>query len=261
MLVRLFKDSTALARTAAEQAATTIKKAITQQDRCRLILATGTSQFEFLDALTAAKGIDWGKVEAFHLDEYVGIAVTHPASFRKILLERVIDRVGIKTFHFIEGDASDLSAAVREVGRQLTSAPVDIAFVGIGENGHIAFNDPPADFETEDSYIVLDLDEACRRQQVGEGWFADVSQVPTRAISMSPRQIMKAREIVAVVPDERKAKAVQICLEGEIRSSAPASILRKHPNTALFLDEDSASQLGPELRSRLNQRGQVTVGP
>ena len=132
--------------------------------------------------------------------------------------------------------------------------------IGIGENGHIAFNDPPADFETEDPYIVVNLDEACRRQQVGEGWFPDLSQVPTRAISMSPRQIMKAQEIVAVVPDERKARAVQTCLEGEIRPSAPASILRKHPNTTLFLDEDSASQLRPELRSGLKQ-AQVAIGP
>jgi len=261
MLVRLFRDPTAVAGAAAEQAAATIREAITQHDRCRIILATGTSQFAFLDALTAAKGIDWRKVEAFHLDEYVGIPASHPASFRKILLERVIDKVGIDTFHFIESDAADLSAAVREVGRQLTSAPIDIAFVGIGENGHIAFNDPPADFETEDPYLVVDLDEACRRQQVGEGWFADVSQVPTRAISMSPRQIMKAREIVAVVPDERKAKAVRMCLEGAIRASAPASILRKHPNTTIFLDQDSASQLRSELRDKLNQQAQVTIGP
>jgi len=261
MLVRLFKDSTVLAKAAAEQSAATIRKAISQQDRCRLILATGTSQFQFLDALTATEGIDWAKVEAFHLDEYVGIPVTHPASFRKILMERVIDKVGIKTFHFIEGDAPDVSAAVQRVGRQLTSVPIDIAFIGIGENGHIAFNDPPADFETEDPYLIVNLDEACRRQQVGEGWFADVSKVPTRAISMSPRQIIKAREIIAVVPDQRKANAVNMCLEGEIRPSAPASILREHPNTTLFLDEDSASMLGPTFRSSLTQQGYVTVGP
>lgn len=261
MLVRLFKDSTALAQAAAEQAAATIRQAITQRDRCRIILATGTSQFEFLEALTATKGIDWGRVEAFHLDEYVGIPVTHPASFRRILLERVIHKVGIQTFHFIESDCSDLSAAIGEVGRQLTLAPIDIAFVGIGENGHIAFNDPPADFGTEDPYLLVELDEACRRQQVGEGWFGNISQVPTRAISMSPRQIMKAREIVAAVPDERKATAVQLCLEREIRPSAPASILRQHPNATLFLDEDSASLLGPELRSKLNQQMQVTIEP
>lgn len=261
MLVRTFQDSTVLARAAADQAAVAIRKAIAEQDRCRIILATGTSQFEFLEALTSTTGIDWKKVEAFHLDEYVGIPITHPASFRKILLERVIHKTGIPNYCFIESDSADLSATLVQVGRQLTAAPIDIAFVGIGENGHIAFNDPPADFETEDPYLVVDLDEPCRRQQVGEGWFNDISQVPTRAISMSPRQIMKTREIIAVVPDQRKAKAVQLCLEGRVRASAPASILREHPNATLFLDQDSASQLNPELRSRLNQQPQVAVGP
>jgi len=261
MLVRLFKDSTVLAKAAADQAAATIRKAIAEHDHCRVILATGTSQFEFLEALIAMTGIDWRKVEAFHLDEYVGIPTTHPASFRKILLERVILKTGITDYRFIESDAADFSSAVREVGRQVTTGPIDVAFVGIGENGHIAFNDPPADFETEDPYLVVDLDEACRRQQVGEGWFADISQVPTRAVSMSPRQIMKAREIIAVVPDQRKAKAVKLCLEGEIRPAAPASILRKHPNATLFLEEESASQLNADLRNRLNEETQVTVWP
>jgi glucosamine-6-phosphate deaminase len=261
MLVKLFKDSTAMAEAAAQQAAATIKRAIAERDRCRIVLATGTSQFQFLDALTATEGIDWKKVDAFHLDEYVGIPVTHPASFRKILLERVVQKTGIASYYFLEGDASDLSSAIENVARQLTSAPIDIAFVGIGENGHIAFNDPPADFESEDPYLVVELDEACRRQQVGEGWFNGLSQVPTRAISMSPRQIMKAREIVAVVPDQRKAKAVQSCLEGKVRPDAPASILRQHPNATLFLDDESSSLLSAELRSKLNQQAQVVVGP
>ena len=250
-----------MAEAAAQQAAATIKKAIAERDRCRIVLATGTSQFQFLDALTATEGIDWKKVNAFHLDEYVGIPVTHPASFRKILLERVIQKTGIASYYFLEGGASDLSSAIENVARQLTSAPIDIAFVGIGENGHIAFNDPPADFESEDPYLVVELDEACRRQQVGEGWFDGLSQVPTRAISMSPRQIMKAREIVAVVPDQRKAKAVQSCLEGKVRPDAPASILRNHPNATLYLDDESSSLLSAELRSKLNQQAQVVVGP
>jgi glucosamine-6-phosphate deaminase len=261
MLVKLFKDSTAMAEAAAQQAAATIKRAIGERDRCRIVLATGTSQFQFLDALTATEGIDWKKVDAFHLDEYVGIPVTHPASFRKILLERVVQKTGIVSYYFLKGDASDLSSAIENVARQLTSAPIDIAFVGIGENGHIAFNDPPADFESEDPYLVVELDEACRRQQVGEGWFNGLSQVPTRAISMSPRQIMKAREIVAVVPDQRKAKAVQSCLEGKVRPDAPASILRQHPNATLFLDDESSSLLSAELRSKLDQQAQVVVGP
>jgi len=259
MLLKVFKDSTALARAAAEQAADSIRKSIASSGRCRVVLATGTSQFEFLDFLTKADGIDWKKVEAFHLDEYVGMPVTHPASFRKILLERVIHKTGITNYHFVESDAADLSAAVREVGRQLTSSPIDIAFVGIGENGHIAFNDPPADFETEEPYLVVELDELCRRQQVGEGWFADISEVPTRAVSMSPRQIVKAREIVAVVPDQRKAKAIRLCMEGEVRPEAPASILRKHPNATVFLDENSASLLSGEVWSSLEALGKVTV--
>lgn len=234
MLLRLFKDPSTLARAAAEQAAAAIRKAIAECNRCRIVLATGTSQFAFLDALTSTVGLEWNKVEAFHLDEYVGMPITHPASFRKILLERVINKVGISKYWFIHGDASDLSGALDEVGRELTSAPVDVAFVGIGENGHIAFNDPPANFNTAEPYIVVELDEACRRQQVGEGWFTDISQVPRQAISMSVQQIMKTLQIVAVVPDRRKARAVKLCIEGEISPLAPASILRWHANTTLI---------------------------
>lgn len=247
MLVKRFKDPAVLARTAAEQAAAAIRRAIEERGRCRVVLATGTSQFAFLQALTGTTGIDWKKVEAFHLDEYVGIPVTHPASFRRILLDRVISKTGIQNYWFIPGDAPDISAAIREVGQQLTSAPIDVAFVGIGENGHIAFNDPPADFETAEPYLIVELDEACRRQQVGEGWFADISQVPKRAVSMSVRQIMKSREIVAVVPDKRKAQAVKLCFEGEVSPMAPASILRRHPNVTVYLDEDSAALLSSEL--------------
>ena len=167
--------------------------------------------------------------------------------------------MGIERYHFVEGDAPDLAAALREVSRQLTSAPIDVAFVGIGENGHIAFNDPPADFVTEDPYIIVELDEACRRQQVGEGWFSDISQVPKRAISMSVQQIMKAREIVAVVPDQRKARAVQLCFEGNVRPTAPGSILRQHANTTVYLDTGSSSLLSPTLQDVLRRDGQATV--
>lgn len=249
MILKISTDTDSLARAAAEHAATSIRQAIVERGRCRLVLATGASQFQFLDVLTKIAGIDWKKVEAFHLDEYVGLPITHPASFRKYLMERVIDKTGIVEYHFIEGDAADLSAAIRKVSVQLRSAPIDLAFVGIGENGHIAFNDPPADFETHDPYIIVNLDEPCRRQQVGEGWFSGIPEVPTRAISMSPQQIVKAREIIAVVPDARKAAAVRLCLEGDVRPSAPASILRKHPNTAIYLDQDSSSLLSDELRS------------
>ncbi len=260
MLLRQFKDASTLARTAADQAAAAIRKAVAEGDRCRIVLATGTSQFAFLDGLTSTAGLEWNKVAAFHLDEYVGMPITHPASFRKILLERVINKVGISKYWFIPGDASDLSSALGEVSRQLTSAPVDVAFVGIGENGHIAFNDPPANFETEEPYIVVELDEACRGQQVGEGWFTDISHVPRQAISMSVRQIMKARQIVAVVPDGRKARAVKLCVEGEISPLAPASILRRHANTTVYLDEDSAALLSSGMRSVLARESQVIVG-
>lgn len=259
MLLRVFRDKLSLGNAAAEQAAIAIRRAIAERGRARIIAATAASQFEFLDALTKASGIDWVKVEAFHLDEYIGLPITHPGSFRKMLMELLVNKTGISHYHLLEGDAPDPSAAIRDVGKQLGSAPIDIAFLGIGENGHIAFNDPPADFTTEDPYIIVNLDEACRRQQVGEAWFADISQVPTRALSMSARQILKAREILAVVPDKRKAQAIKACLEGDISPMAPASILRRHPNATVYLDTNSASLLNPDLQGELIRESHVTV--
>jgi glucosamine-6-phosphate deaminase len=168
--------------------------------------------------------------------------MTHPASFRGYLMERLIKPAGIQKYHLLDGEG-DVKAICEKVGRELNAAPVDVAFVGIGENGHLAFNDPPADFKTEQPYLVVNLDEVCRRQQVGEGWFADLSKVPTQAISMSIRQILKAQTILCIVPDARKAKAVQACMEGRVRAQAPASILRRHPATTLFLDKASAALL------------------
>jgi glucosamine-6-phosphate deaminase len=260
MLLRIFGDKISLGCAAADQAATAIRRAIAQRGRARIVLATGVSQFEFLDALTKAPGLDWTKVEAFHLDEYVGLPMTHPGSFRKILLDRVVNKTGITNYYFLDGDSPDPAAVARDVGRQLASAPIDIAFLGIGENGHVAFNDPPADFGTEEPYIIVNLDEACRRQQVGEAWFADISEVPESAISMSPRQILKAEEIIVVVPDKRKAEAVRACLEGEISPMLPASILRRHPKTTVYLDHASASLLSPALRDMLVKDSQVTLG-
>jgi len=259
MLLRIFSDKVSLGRAAAEQAAGAIRRAIAERDYARIIAATAASQLEFLDALTTAPGIDWAKVEAFHLDEYIGLPITHPGSFRKMLMELLVRKTGIRNYHLLDGDAPNPSVVVGEVGKQLASAPIDIAFLGVGENGHIAFNDPPADFITEDPYLIVNLDEACRRQQVGEAWFADISQVPSRAISMSPRQILKAREILAVVPDKRKAQAVKACFEGEISPMAPASILRRHPNATVYLDNDSASLLNPAFRRPLSAESQVTV--
>jgi len=221
-----------------------MKSAIRERGRARVVAASAASQFEFLAALTAARDVSWKDVELFHLDEYIGLPVTHPASFCQFLHEHLIDKTGITNFHLLNG-ADDPSRVIREVGGQLISAPIDIAFVGIGENGHLAFNDPPADFETEEPFLVVNLDEACRRQQVGEGWYKDISDVPKQAISMSVRQILKAREILAVVPDSRKAQAVKACFDGEISAMAPASILRTHPRATVYLDTNSAALLNP----------------
>jgi glucosamine-6-phosphate deaminase len=242
MLIRVLDDKLTLARAAADRAAAVLQQALTEHGHARIIAATGASQFDFLEALTARSDIDWHNVEMFHLDEYIGLPANHPASFRKFLRERLIAKTGITQYHFLEVE-SDPAAVAKKVGEEISTAPIDVAFVGIGENGHLAFNDPPADFESEDPYLIVDLDEACRRQQVGEGWFADISQVPTQAISMSIRQILKAREILVIVPDSRKAEAVKACFEGEITPLAPASILRRHSNVIVYLDRDSSALL------------------
>jgi glucosamine-6-phosphate deaminase len=244
MILKIYSDKLSLAQAAADRAATALKQAIAQRGQARIVAATGASQFDFLAALTARPGIDWPRVEMFHLDEYIGLPATHPASFRRYLRERLIDPTGISQFHLLDGEA-DPAAVIREVGAALRSAPIDVAFVGIGENGHLAFNDPPADFSTPDPYLIVNLDEPCRRQQVGEGWFPSLADVPTRAISMSIPQILLAREILAIVPDARKAQAVQDCFEGEISPLHPASALRNHANATIFLDCDSAALLSP----------------
>ena len=247
MVIKIYDDKVSLGRAAAEQAAVSLQRAIQQRGGARIIAATGASQFEFLDTLTVMPDIEWPRVEMFHLDEYIGLPDSHPASFRKYLRERLINKTGITKYHFLDGEG-DVPAVVREVSARLTTAPIDVAFVGIGENGHLAFNDPPADFKTEEPYIIVDLDEPCRGQQVGEGWFKDLSEVPKRAISMSVRQILKAREILCVVPDARKARAVKSCFEGEVSPLAPASILRTHANTTVFLDKLSSALLSPQSK-------------
>src|SRR5947207_8394455 len=239
MLLKVLADKTSLSRAASEQATSAIRGALAKQGRARIVAATAASQIEFLDALTKARDIDWTRVEVFHLDEYIGLPLTHPGSFRKMLLEQLIQKTGIVNYHLLDGDANDQAEVARRVGKELASAPIDIAFLGIGENGHIAFNDPPADFETEEPYIVVNLDEACRQQQVGEAWFASLSQVPQQALSMSVRQILKAEEILAVVPDLRKAQAVKACFEGGISPVVPASILRTHANATVYPDRNS----------------------
>jgi glucosamine-6-phosphate deaminase len=242
MNVEVFDTKSALGHAAAGDAAKIIQQAIAERNFAYLIAATGASQFEFLDALTV-RNIDWSKVVFFHLDEYVSLPETHPASFRKYLRERIIDRVHPREFHLIDGEATDAIEECRRVGNLISRHQIDAAFVGIGENGHIAFNDPPADFETEEPYIVVNLDERCRKQQVGEGWFAEVKEVPRRAISMSVQQIMKARNILCIVPDERKAEAVRMCVELEVSPLHPASMLQRHNNVTLYLDRQSSSRL------------------
>ena len=236
-----------MSRAAARHAARALAEAIKTRGGARLVAATGASQFDFLDALTATREIEWSRVEMFHLDEYVGLPVDHPASFRRYLRERLIAKTGITRYHLLDGER-DAARVAQRVGRTLGEAAVDVAFVGIGENGHLAFNDPPADFETERPYIIVTLDDACRRQQVGEGWFDSVAEVPAQAISMSVRQILKAREIICVVPDARKAPAVKACVEGQVSPEAPASILQTHARTTLYLDRESAALLDASTR-------------
>jgi len=238
----VFSNTHELANAAAAHAAATLIRAVADRGLARILAATGASQFEFLAALTSRTDVDWSRVEMFHLDEYVGIPPTHPASFQRYLMERLIQPTGITRFHMLDGH-KDPREVCRRVGKEIQSAPIDCAFVGIGENGHLAFNDPPADFETTDPYLVVELDEACRRQQVGEGWFPTFEDVPSKAISISINQILASREIVCVVPDLRKAEAVRNCLAGPVSPMAPASILQTHPNTTVYLDTASASLL------------------
>jgi glucosamine-6-phosphate deaminase len=245
VILKVFPSKIQLAEAAASRAADIIERAIAENGDARIIAATGASQFEFLKALTGRPGPDWKRVEMFHLDEYVGLPVSHPASFRKYLRERLIEPAGIEKYHLLDGEA-DPNGTCRRTGEILNAARIDVAFAGIGENGHLAFNDPPADFETEEAYIVVDLDDACRRQQVGEGWFPSIDEVPKQAISMTVKQILRAREIICVVPDARKAEAVKNCFEREISSQFPASILRTHEKTTVYLDAESASLLSSD---------------
>lgn len=245
MKVSIGSTTKEMAEAAAKFAAEGIIAAISEKGSARIIVATGASQFDFLQALVATPGIDWTKITGFHLDEYVGLPVAHKASFRKYLRERFVATLPAPLAQFVEvnGEADDLDAECARLQALINEAPVDVACVGIGENAHLAFNDPPAQFETDAAYLVVDLDEACRRQQVGEGWFATMDDVPTRAITMSIPQIMRSKRIVCTVPDQRKAVAVKNTVEGEISNMVPATIMQKHDNCVIFLDQDSASLL------------------
>jgi glucosamine-6-phosphate deaminase len=240
--IRRFTNDMALGAAAAADAAASLMAAVESRGDARMIAATGAAQFHFLAALTLNPDVDWSRVELFHLDEYIGLPANHPASFRRFLQDRLIEPTGISRVHLLDGEG-DPQRVCDEVGRKLAAKPVDLAIVGIGENGHLAFNDPPADFETDEPFIVVTLDEACRRQQVGEGWFASLDEVPQRALSMSVRQILQARQILCIVPESRKARAVQATLEGPISPAVPASILRTHPDVTFYLDKDSSALL------------------
>lgn len=241
-MTRIFLTKDAMARAAAEHATESLRSLLAKQEQVRLLAATGASQIEFLDLLTGNRDLDWARIELFHLDEYVGLDMNHPASFARYIQQRIIDRTGIARYHLLDG-ARDPREVVDRISHEITRAPIDLAFAGIGENGHLAFNDPPADFETEQPYLIVSLDQACREQQVGEGWFASIEEVPKQAISISIPQLLQAKEILCIVPDQRKAAAVKACLEGPMSPSSPASALRAHPNTTIFLDADSASLL------------------
>jgi glucosamine-6-phosphate deaminase len=239
MQIKKYANKQLMGKEAARTGAEKIRAAINSKDFASIILATGASQFEMLEQLVK-EDVDWSKVTCFHLDEYIDLPETHPASFRKYLKERFADKVKVKQFHFVDG-VNDPDEECRRLGGIINNNKIDVAFIGIGENGHLAFNDPPADFETNEPYIVVDLDEICRMQQLGEGWFPNLESVPDKAISMSIKQILKSKTIICTVPDERKARAVSRTLNEEISPFIPATILKTHSDTFLFLDEGSAS--------------------
>lgn len=256
MQVIISDTKTEMARLAAETGAAALRSALANGGEACIVLATGTSQLEMLDALVGLDDIDWSGVTAFHLDEYIGLSAAHPASFRKYLNERFVDRlpVQVRTFHYVDAEFEP-DDEIDRLNAELAEMVIDVAFVGIGENGHLAFNDPPADFETEAAYLRVQLDEECRRQQLGEGWFERIEDVPTEAVSMSINQIMRSTLIVCTVPDRRKADAVKNALEGPVSPYVPASILQRHADCHVFLDVASASMLTGTYDSREASRG------
>ena len=243
MQIVIRDDPAQMGMQAAADGAVLIRQALETKGSATIIVATGASQFTMLEQLVREKGIDWSRITGFHLDEYIGLPLSHPASFRKYLKERFVDLVPLKEFHYIDGEVQPADEECRRLAAAISEHEVDVAFVGIGENAHLAFNDPPADFETESPYLIVDLDDACRQQQHGEGWFPTFDDVPKQAISMSVQQILKSKAIVCTVPDERKAEAVAASVEGTVTPDVPASILQNHSQTSLYLDRAAASKL------------------
>jgi glucosamine-6-phosphate deaminase len=243
MQLRVFEDAASLSRTAAAAAAARLRAIVARHQPARLVAATGTSQIAFLEYLCQEPGVAWAQVELFHLDEYIGLPADHPASFRRFLRTRLVEPTGIPRVHWLDGDG-DVAETICRVGAALAAGPLDLAFAGIGENAHLAFNDPPADFDTDAPLLDVALDEASRRQQVGEGWFAAVADVPTRAITMSIAQIMKVETILCLVSGSRKREAVARTFgDGPVDPRVPASILRRHPRAVVYVDRDAAAGL------------------
>lgn len=245
MFLEVLPDKVAMGRVAAEYAADGLRQALAANRCANLVIGTGASQYEMLEVLVAAQGVDWSHVTIFHLDEYIGLSPEHPASFRYFLHRHFIDVLPRPpcAVHEVNGSAADSAEECRRLGELFKRHPTDVACIGIGENGHIAFNDPPADFGMKDACHVVTLDQACRQQQVGEGWFATLKDVPKQAISMSVPQILKSRRLVVTVPDARKARAVQACVEGPMTALCPASVLMTHADCGLFLEPASAQLL------------------
>ena len=250
MRVIVCKDAKELGGRAGRHAAELLRRAVETQGRARLLISTGASQFETLETLTAER-VDWSAVELFHLDEYIGLGDTHPASFIKYIRERFVERVGkLAAVHYVD-TSGDVQAMMKALSAELGTAPMDVGIIGIGENGHLAFNDPPADFETEEAFKIVMLDEACRRQQHREGWFPTLQDVPDRAVTMTIRQILGCKAIVSAVPHAVKAQAVRNTLTvPEITNLVPATALRGHGDVTLYLDENSASLLEADQYER-----------
>ncbi|MNI48012.1 Glucosamine-6-phosphate deaminase [compost metagenome] len=241
MKLNITKTAEEMGNSAANRAAEVINDCIAKQGHARIVLSTGASQFTFLQAL-AEKKVKWSEVEMFHLDEYVSLVDSHPASFRKYLRERFLSYAPVKKAYLVNGEG-DVAVHIAELTAEIDKAPIDLALIGIGENAHIAFNDPPADFQTTKAYKIVDLDEACKAQQVREGWFESLDNVPKQAITMTVQQILKSAMIISCVPYQVKANAIRKTLQDGVDVLIPASILKTHGNWELYLDSDSASEI------------------
>jgi glucosamine-6-phosphate deaminase len=243
MIINICANATDLGHGAAQYASGKLKDAIIRNGEARMVVSTGSSQFETFEALLQEK-VEWEKVEVFHLDEYIGLPVSHPASFRKYLYERFINHAGVKKFHAVDVEG-DIEQKIKALTLEIRKKPIDVGLIGIGVNGHIAFNDPPADFDSREAYFIVNLDDQCRLQQVNEGWFTSIKDVPERAVSMTPWQIMQCKTIISCVPHKVKAVAVRNTLINSLTNVVPATLLKQHPDFHLYLDNNSASEIIP----------------